>query len=81
VSNNSSKKSSGGRTAHSIIRGGLLATVALAASSIAFAQDNAQDKKDEITFNLVPNVATPAAITPPAGNSTFLAGHVVGTQG
>jgi Protein of unknown function (DUF3455) len=77
VNSDCSKKFWGGRTVHSIIHGGLLAAVALAASGIA----SAQDKKDEITFNLVPNVATPAAITPPAGNSTFLAGHVVGTQG
>jgi hypothetical protein len=77
VNNNCSKKFWGGRTTHSIIRGGLLAAVAVAAS----AQDKAQDKKDEITFSLLPNPAAPAAITPPAGNSAFLAGHAVGTQG
>jgi hypothetical protein len=81
VNNNCNKKFWGGRSAHSIIRGGLLAAVALAASGIASAQDMAQDKKDEITFSLVPNPATPVALTPPAGNSTFLAGHAVGTQG
>jgi hypothetical protein len=85
VNNNCSKKSSGGRIAQSVIRGGLLAAVALGASGIASAQDTAQDtaqeKNYEITFTLVPNPATPAAITLPAGNSGFLAGHAVGTQG
>ncbi len=81
MTNNCSKKLWGGRAAHSIIRAGFLAAVALAASGIASAQDQAQDKKDEITFSLSPNPATPAAITPPAGNSAFLAGHAVGTQG
>jgi hypothetical protein len=81
VNNNCSKKFWAGRTAHSIIRRGLLAAVAVAASGIASAQDNAQDKKDEISFTLLPNPATPPAITPPAGNSAFVAGHAVGTQG
>jgi hypothetical protein len=81
VNNNCSKKFWAGRTAHSIIRRGLLAAVAVAASGIASAQDNAQDKKDEISFTLLPNPATPPAITPPAGNSAFLVGHAVGTQG
>lgn len=66
-----------GRTAHSIILGGLLVAVVVAAS----AQDNAQGKKEEITFSLLPNPVTPAAITPPAGNSAFFVGHAVGTQG
>ncbi len=77
VNNNCSKKFWGGRTAHSVIRCGLLAAVAVATS----AQDKAQDKKDDITFSLLQNPAAPAAITPPAGNSAFLAGHAVGTQG
>jgi len=78
VNNNCSKKFWRGRTAHSITRVGLLAAVVVATAS---AQDMAQDKKDEITFSLPPNPAAPAAITPPAGNSAFLAGHAVGTQG
>jgi hypothetical protein len=81
VNNDCSKKFWGGAILHSSIGGLLLAAVALAASGIAPAQDKAQDKKDELTFNPVPNPATPAAITPPAGNSAFLAGHGVGTQG
>jgi hypothetical protein len=81
VNNNDSKKVRAGRIAHNIIRGGWLAAVALAASGIAFAQNTAEDKKDELTFHLVPNPATPAAITPPAGNFAFVAGHAVGAQG
>jgi hypothetical protein len=53
----------------------------VAASGVASAQDNTQDKKDDMTFSLSPNPAIPAALTPPAGNSVFLAGHAVGTQG
>lgn len=49
----------------------------------ASAQDRDSDKKDEkeIPSSLLPGPATPAAITPPVGNSAFLAGHGVGTQG
>jgi uncharacterized protein DUF3455 len=81
VNRNCSKKFWVSRTADNIIGGGLLAAIAVAVAGIASAQDTAQDKKDEMTFSLSPNPATPATITPPAGNSTFLAGHAVGTQG
>jgi hypothetical protein len=54
----------------------LAALAALAVSGIAAAKEKAQDKKEEIT-----NPITPAAITPPAGNSAFSVGHAVGTQG
>ncbi len=81
MNNNYSKKFWGGGTAHSIIRGGLLAALTLVASGIASAQDTAQDKKDEITFSELASPATPDTITPPEGNSAFLAGHGVGTQG
>jgi hypothetical protein len=53
VNNNCGKKFWGGKTAHSIIRGLLAALAMLAVSGIA----SAQDKKDEITFNLLPNPA------------------------
>jgi hypothetical protein len=80
-----SKKFWGGRTAQSIFRGGLLAALAVATSGIASAQDTAQDtthdKKDEVAFGLLRSPATPDAIKPPEGNSAFLAGHGVGTQG
>jgi len=80
VNNNCSKKFLGGRAAHSIIRGLLAALAVLAVSGIASAQDK-QDKKDEITFDLLPNLTTSLTITPPAGNSLFLATRAVGTQG
>jgi hypothetical protein len=55
----------------------LVAFAALAISGSA----SAQDKKDEFAFELLSNVATPAAITPPVGNHLFLAGHAFGSQG
>jgi Protein of unknown function (DUF3455) len=59
------------------IRGGLKAAIALVAST----QDSSQNQKGEITFCPLSYPATPAAITPPAGNTVFLAGHAEGTQG
>jgi len=53
VNNNCSKKFLGGRSVQSIIRGLLAALAVLAVSGIT----SAQDKKDEITFNLLPNPA------------------------
>jgi hypothetical protein len=76
VNINCGKKRSGGGATQSILRGSVAALAALAISGIASAQEKAQDKKGEIT-----NPTTPAAITPPAGNSAFLVGHAVGTQG
>ena len=81
MNDNWSKKLWGGRTAHISLRSVLLAGVALAACGIVRAQDTSREKKDKITFSLLPNPATPPAITPPAGNSRFLAGHALGTQG
>ena len=69
-----------GRTAENIARGMLVAFAALAISGIASAQDK-QVKKDEFAFDLLSNVPTPTAITPPAGNHLFLAGHAFGSQG
>lgn len=77
MKNNCSKKFWGVGTAHSIIRGGLLAALTVVASGIA----SAQDKKDEITFNQLSSPASNTAITPEEGSSAFLAGHGVGTQG
>jgi hypothetical protein len=61
----------------------LVATVAVAVSGIGLAQNqnNDQGKNEDYTFNLPPNPTTPAALTPPAGNSVYLAGHALGTQG
>jgi hypothetical protein len=80
MNNNCGKEFWDGRAAHSITLGLLAAFAVLAASGIASAQDKV-DSKDQITFNLLPNPTTPPAITPPAGNVLFLAGHRVGTQG
>ena len=80
MNNNGSKKFLGSRAAQSIIRGVLVAFAALAVSGIASAQDK-QDKKDDITFDLLPNLVTSSTITPPAGNSLFLTTRGVGTQG
>jgi len=77
VNNNCSKKFWGGKSARSITSGLLVAAAALAVTGVASAQDN----KDQITFNLLPNPTTPTAITPPAGNVLFLAGHAFGSQG
>jgi hypothetical protein len=81
VNTNCSKMLWGNTIAHRIIRGGLLAALAIAASGIASAQDKLQDKQDEIALRLLTNPATPPEITPQSGNSVFLAGHAVGTQG
>ena len=53
VNNNSSKQFPGGKTVRSITRGLLVAFGVLAASGIV----SAQEKTDEITFNLLPNPA------------------------
>jgi uncharacterized protein DUF3455 len=81
LNDNCSKKFWGGRTAQSIIRGGLLAACAVAVSGIASAQEMAQDKKDEMTFHQLSSPTTSTTIKPEDGNSVFLAGHGVGTQG
>ena len=81
MTNNCSKKFWHGRTLDRIVRGGLLALVAVAASGIASAQDADQDKKGEMTFSLPPNATTPGAFPLPPGTSEFLATHATGTQG
>ena len=57
-------------------QGVLLALAALAVSSAAFAQD-----KTPFNFSSIPSPVTPTRITPPEGNSAFLVGHALGTQG
>lgn len=76
-----SKKFLSSRTAHRIIRCGLLAAVTVAASGIASAQDTDQDKKDEMTFSLPQNTTIATRLTPEQGNSEFLATRRVGAQG
>ena len=55
--------------------------LAITVSGIASAQEATQDKKEEITYGVLANTNTPAALTPPQGNSEFLATHGMGTQG
>jgi hypothetical protein len=59
LNNNCSKTWWGGWAAHRLIRGGLLAAVALAASGLASAQDISQDKKDELTYSVLPTPTAP----------------------
>ena len=73
--NNDCSKMSRGR------RGLLVALAALAMTSVAFAQDKAQEKTEAFSFSSIPSPATPTRITPPEGNSAFLVGHATGTQG
>ena len=78
--NNCSKKFLGGAAAR-IIRGSLATLAVLAVSGLVCAQEKAQDNKEGINFGSIPSPTTPEAITPPAGNSAFVLGHGVGTQG
>jgi hypothetical protein len=81
LNDNRSKKVWSARTAQSIVGSGLVAALALTVSGIASAQDRDQDKKDEITFSLLPTPITSSTIKVPDGNVAFLVGHGVGTQG
>ena len=76
-----SMQSRSGITAHWISPRSVLAALALAACGIASAQDLPQDKKDESAFSRLERQTTSATLTPPDGNSEFLATHGVGTQG
>ncbi|MGB7846318.1 MAG: DUF3455 domain-containing protein [Candidatus Acidiferrum sp.] len=75
---NRSGKSWFGSATQNIVRALLLAFAVLVVSGVASAQDN---NNEIASFNLIPNPTTPTAITPPAGNVLFLAGHGVGSQG
>jgi hypothetical protein len=66
-----------GRAAQSVVRGVLVVLAALSVAGIASAQEN----NAELTFSLLPSPTTSDTITPPVGNSAFLLGHAVGTQG
>lgn len=78
MNNNCSKKFQGGGVAHRVMRGALATLAVLAVSGVAFAQNN----KDEDALNVsIPSPVTSVTITPPIGNSAFLLGHGVGTQG
>ena len=77
--NNCHKKSVGGTAARSIIRGTLAALAVLAVSGMVYAREKAQENKAQANFSPIPSPTT--TIPPPAGNSAFLLGHGVGTQG
>jgi hypothetical protein len=76
VNNHWGNKRWGGAATQSILRGTLAALAALAVCGIAYSRAKDQGNREEVTSPI-----TPAVITPPAGNSTFLVGHAVGTQG
>ena len=78
-----SKKCQARKAAQSITRGLVAGIALLAVCGIAPAQErqDKRDKKEELSFNLFSPPITPAAITPPAGNRLFLAGHAFGSQG
>jgi hypothetical protein len=78
VNNNCSKKFLGGPAAR-IIRGSLATLAVLGVSGMVHAQEKAQDSKEQFTFSSIPSPTT--SLTPPEGNSAFLLGHGVGTQG
>lgn len=54
---------------------------AVAISGFASPQGKAQQKNEEANFSSITSPTTPDLITPPLGNSAFLEGHGVGTQG
>jgi hypothetical protein len=76
VNNRWGNKRWGGTATQNILRGILAALAALAVCGMAYSRAKAQDNKEEVRSPI-----TPAVITPPAGNSAFLVGHAVGTQG
>lgn len=78
MNNNCSNKFLGGPAAR-IIRGSLATLAVLAVSGMVHAQEKAQDSKEQFNFSSIPSPTT--SLTPPEGNSAFLLGHGVGTQG
>jgi hypothetical protein len=80
VNNHCSKKFLGGAAA-CIIRKAIAALAVLIFSGVAYAQEKGQDKKEGIDFGSIPSPTTSDTITPEAGNSAFLLGNAIGTQG
>jgi Protein of unknown function (DUF3455) len=65
-----------------IFRAVVTALAVLGASGIVHAQENQEDRKPEINISRsIPSPVTSDTITPPQGNTAFLLGHGVGTQG
>jgi hypothetical protein len=80
VTNFCGKKYPGGIAAR-LIRGSLAMLSVLVVSAMVYAQERAQEKKEEIVFGSIPSPTTPERITPADGSSAFLVGHAFGTQG
>src|SRR6476660_4781618 len=60
----------------------MIALAVFGASGRVHAQENQQDEKPEINIHRsIPSPVTPDEITPPVGNTAFLHGLGVGTQG
>lgn len=75
MKNTSYKGFPGSAAAPRIMRGLLAALAVVALSSVVSAQEMAGETK------AISSPVTPVAITPPVGNSAFLVGHALGTQG
>jgi hypothetical protein len=80
VNDNCSNKFLDGAAARTV-RKTMAALAVLVFSGVAYAQERPQGKKEDINFSAIPSPTTPDKITPPVGNSAFLLGHGVGTQG
>lgn len=81
MNTNCPKEHGARRAARSICRGLLAGVAVLSVAGFAFGQGKSQIDKEELTFSPIASPVTPDLITPPVGNSAFLAGHGVGTQG
>jgi Protein of unknown function (DUF3455) len=79
VNNICKKRFLNGASAH-IIRKAMAALAVLVFSGVAYAQEKAHDRKEEVNFGSIPSPTTPERITP-VGASAFLVGHAFGTQG
>ena len=78
MTGNYSKKFGAGRTAHAVVRGGLVGALALATIGSAAAQDKKEDFASSLSSS---SPVTSDTIKVPEGNSAFLEGHAFGTQG
>lgn len=79
MNNYRSRNRWGQTAAHIILRGAVTALAVLAVSGIIFAQDTKE--KEVVSFSSISSPTTPDLITPPVGNSAYLEGHALGTQG
>jgi len=68
--------------AYRIVRKVIGALTVLACCGTFYAQANVHGRKAELNLaSSIASPATPETITPPSGNSAFLIGHALGTQG